>query len=258
MLFRNLYLNRELLLQLTLRQIKARYKQTIFGTLWVVLRPLSLMVIFTIIFSKMVKVPSDGIPYPIFSYCAILPWQFFSSSFSSATVSLSSNSNLVQQIYFPREIFPISSIIASFFDFLIASSFFIVLLIFYKVSITFFAFYAILLLMIQVLFIVGVSLFASALNIFYRDIGHALAFIIQIWMYATPIIYPLSLVPQKLMPFYLLNPMAGIIDGYRKVIIQGIMPNWTSISISALVTLALLFFSYRFFKKVEMRFADII
>jgi len=258
MLFRNLYLNRELLLQLTLRQIKARYKQTIFGILWAIIRPLFLMIIFTIIFSKMVKVPSDGIPYPIFSYCALLPWQFFASSFSSATVSLSSNSNLVQQIYFPREIFPISSVIASFFDFLIASSFFIVLLIFYKVNISFLALYAILLLMIQVLFIVGISLIGSALNVFYRDVGHALAFIIQLWMYATPIIYPLSLVPEKLMPFYLLNPMAGIIDGYRKVIIQGLMPNWTSIGISALVTLILLFFSYWYFKRVEMRFADII
>jgi len=258
MFLRNLYINREILYQLTLRQIKARYKQTVFGILWAVFRPLFLMIIFTIIFSKMVKVPSDGIPYPIFSYCALLPWQFFSTSFSSATSSLVGSSSLIQQIYFPREIFPVSAVIAAFFDFLIASSIFIVLLVGYKVHITFYVFYAILLLIIQVLLIMGVSFLGAALNVFYRDIGHALAFIIQIWMYATPIIYPLSIVPEKLMPFYLLNPMAGIIDGYRKVIIQGLPPDWQYVGISASVTLILLFFSYKYFKKVEMKFADII
>ncbi len=258
MFLRNLYINREILYQLTLRQIKARYKQTVFGILWAVFRPLFLMIIFTIIFSKMVKVPSDGIPYPIFSYCALLPWQFFSTSFSSATSSLVGSSSLIQQIYFPREIFPVSAVIAAFFDFLIASSIFIVLLVGYKVHITFYVFYAILLLIIQVLLIMGVSFLGAALNVFYRDIGHALAFIIQIWMYATPIIYPLSIVPEKLLPFYLLNPMAGIIDGYRKVIIQGLSPDWQYIGISASVTLILLFFSYKYFKKVEMKFADII
>lgn len=182
----------------------------------------------------------------------------FSHAFSSATVSLVSNTNLVQQIYFPREIFPISSVIASFFDFLISSSILIALLIFYKIHITFLALYAILLLIIQIFLIIAVSFFGSALNVFYRDIGHALTFIIQVWMYATPIIYPLSIIPEKVMPFYLLNPMAGIIDGYRKVIIQSLPPNWQYIGISAVVTLIVLVLSYKYFKKVEMKFADII
>lgn len=257
-MLRNLYKSKEILYQLTVRQIKARYKQTVVGVLWAVLRPLFLMIIFTIIFSKMVRIPSDGIPYPIFSYCALLPWQFLSTAFGSATTSLVGNTNLVQQIYFPREIFPVSAVIASFFDFVIASSIFIILLVFYKVHITFLALYAIPLLFIQILLVTGVSFLGSALNVFYRDVGHALVFIIQIWMYATPIIYPLSIVPEKLIPFYLLNPMAGIIDGYRKVIIQGLPPDWHYIGISAAVTLAIFFLSYKYFKKVEMKFADII
>jgi len=256
--FRNLYNSREILYQLTLRQIKARYKQSVVGIAWAILRPVFMMIIFTIIFSKMVKVPSDGIPYPIFSYCALLPWQFFSGAFGSATGSLVGNANLVQQIYFPREIFPVSATIASFFDFVIASSIFVVLLFYYKVHITFYALYAIPLLLIQILLVIGVSFLGSALNVFYRDVGHALGFIIQIWMYATPIIYPLSMVPEKLLPFYLLNPMAGIIDGYRKVIIQGLPPIWDYIGIATAVTLVVLFMSYKYFKKVEMKFADII
>ena len=258
MFFNNLYLNRELLLQLTLSQIRARYKQTIFGILWAVLRPLVMMIIFTVIFSKMVKIPSDGIPYPIFCYCALLPWQFLSSSFMSGTSSLVSNSTLVQQIYFPREIFPVSSVIASFIDFWIASSVFIILLILYKVHITFYALFAVLLLILQIILALGVSFLGSALNVFYRDIGHALTFIIQIWMYATPIIYPVSVVPEKLRPFYLLNPMAGIIDGYRRVIIQGLPPDWQYVGIATVVTLLVLIFSYKYFKKVEMKFADVI
>lgn len=258
MIIKSIYSNREILYQLTLSQIKARYKQSVFGIMWAILRPFFMMVVFTVIFSKMVNLPSDGIPYPLFSYCALLPWQFFSSSLSSATLSLVSNSTLIQQIYFPREIFPISSVLASFVDFLVASGIFVILLIFYEIHITFVAVYAVLIFMVQVLLIVGVSFFGSALNVFYRDIGHGLAFITQIWMYATPIIYPLSMVPERLLPFYLLNPMAGIIDGYRKVIIQGTSPDWQHIGISFLVTLALLFFSFKYFKKVEVRFADII
>ncbi len=206
----------------------------------------------------MIKVPSDGIPYPIFSYCALLPWMFFSTSLTAGVSSMTGNTNLIQQIYFPREIFPISSIIASFFDFLIASSIFIILLIFYKVHITFYVLFAVLLLILQIFLVVGISFIGSALNVFYRDIGYALTFILQIWMYATPIIYPISVVPEKLRPFYLLNPMAGIIDGYRKVIIQGMPPNWQYVGIAAVVTFVLLFFSYKYFKKVEMRFADVI
>lgn len=255
---RELVKYKELLLNIALREIKVRYKQSILGILWSILQPLSMMIIFTIVFSRFAGIPSDGIPYPLFSYCALLPWQFFSHAFSSATVSLVSNTNLVQQIYFPREIFPISSIIATFYDFLIASSIFIILLIFYKVHITFYALFAVLLLILQILLILGVSFFASALNVFYRDVAHFLTFITQIWMFATPVIYPISVVPEKLRPFYLLNPMAGIIDGYRRVIIQGMPPDWQYLGIATAVTLVVLVFSYKYFKKVEMKFADVI
>jgi lipopolysaccharide transport system permease protein len=239
---------KDLLLSITIKEIKIRYKQSVIGILWSILQPLSMMIIFTIVFSRIAGIPSDGIPYPLFSYCALLPWQFFSRAFSSATVSLVSNTNLVQQIYFPREIFPLSSVIAAFYDFLIASSIFIILLIFYKTDITFYALFAILLLILQILFVLGVSFLGSALNVFYRDIGQALSFITQIWMFATPIIYPVSVVPEKLRPFYILNPMAGIIDGYRNVIIKGLPPNWQYVGISTVVTLIVLVFSYKYFK----------
>lgn len=258
MFFKNLYQYRELLLQLVARQIKTRYKQSVLGILWAILNPLFMMIIFTVIFSYFIRIPSDGIPYPLFSYCALLSWQFFSGSVSSATSSLTGNSSLVQQIYFPREIFPISSIIASFVDFLIASSIFVLMLVFYKVHITPYAFFAILLIVLQFLLIAGVSFLGSALNVFYRDVGFALNFLLQIWMYATPVIYPLSVVPEKLLPFYLLNPMVGIIDGYRRVVIQGIPPNWHYLAISAAVSFVLLLFSYWYFKKRESRFADVI
>lgn len=258
MFFKNLYNYRELLLQLAARQIKTRYKQSVLGILWAILNPLFMMVIFTVIFSYFIKIPSDGIPYPLFSFCALISWQFFSGAVSSATSSLVGNSSLVQQIYFPREIFPVTSIIASFVDFLIASSIFVLLLVFYKVHITPYAFIAILLIILQCFLIAGISFLGSALNVFYRDVGFALNFLLQIWMYATPVIYPLSVVPEKLLPFYLMNPMVGIIDGYRRVIIQGIPPNWNYMGISAIVTLIVLFFSYWYFKKMESKFADVI
>lgn len=250
--------HKELLLNIAKREIKVRYKQSVLGIFWSILQPLLMMIIFTIVFSRFAGIPSDGIPYPLFSYCALLPWQFFARAFFSGTVSLVGNTSLIQQIYFPREIFPISSVIAAFFDFLIASSFFIILLIFYKAHITFYALFAVLLLILQILLVVGISFLGSALNVFYRDIGQALAFITQIWMFATPIIYPVSVVPEALRPFYLLNPMAGIIDGYRRVIIKGLPPNWQYVGIATAVTLVVLVFSYKYFKRVEMKFADVI
>ncbi len=258
MFIKNLYINKELLLQLTIRQIKARYKQSIFGILWAIIRPLFLMIIFTIIFSKVIKVPSDGIPYPLFSYCALLPWMFFSTSLAAGISSMTGSVNLIQQIYFPREIFPISAVMASFVDFGIASVIFVGLMIFYKIQITLFVLWLIPIILLQIVFTIAVSMLGSALNVFYRDIGQALVFITQLWMYACPIIYPVSIVPEKYRMLYTLNPMVGIIDGYRKVIIQGVPPNWEYLLISFIITILTFFFSYKIFKRLEMKFADVI
>ena len=258
MFLKNLYNNRELLFQLTLRQIKSRYKQSVLGISWAIIRPLGMMVVFTIIFSKLVKVPSDGIPYPIFSYCALLPWAFFSTSLTTGINSMTSNVSLIQQIYFPRMIFPLSAVLSSFVDFAIASVIFIGLMIFYNVQITIYLFLLIPILILQIVFTIPICMLGSALNVFYRDIGQALVFITQLWMYACPIVYPVSIVPEKYRMLYALNPMVGIIDSYRKVIIQGIAPNWEYLLISFIVTgLASVSF-YAIFRKLEMRLADII
>ena len=254
----NLYSNRELLYQLTLRQIKSRYKQSVLGITWAVVRPLGMMVVFTVIFSKFIKVPSDGIPYPIFSYCALLPWTFFSTSLTTSIMSMISNVTLIQQIYFPREVFPVSAVIASFVDFAIASVIFIGLMIFYKVQLTIYVLFLIPILLLQIVFTLAVCLLGSALNVFYRDIGQGLVFITQLWMYACPIVYPISVVPEKYRTLYAFNPMVGIIDSYRKVIIQGIAPNWEYLLISFVVTVLVFVSFYAIFKKLEMKLADII
>ncbi len=253
---RELIKYKELLLNIAIREIKVRYKQSILGILWSILQPLSMMIIFTIVFSRFARIPSDGIPYPLFSYTALLPWTFFATSLSFAIPSLVSNANLLQKIYFPREIFPIASILAAFVDFFIASIIFVAILIFYKVAITLNAFYIIPILLIQVLLTLAVSLFASAVNVYYRDVKYALPFFIQLWMYLSPVIYPVSSVPDRFRSLYMLNPMAPIIDGYRKTLLLGIPPDFYCFGIAVLITLIILFLSYKYFKMVEMSFAD--
>jgi len=254
----NIYRRRELLYQLTLKQIKSRYKQSVLGISWAIIRPLGMMVVFTIVFSKFMKVPSDGIPYPIFSYCALLPWTLFSTSLSSGVNSMTNNVSLIQQIYFPRMIFPLSAVLSSFVDFAIASVIFIGLLIFYKVQITIYLFLLIPILILQIVFTIPLCMLGSALNVFYRDIGQAIIFITRLWMYACPIIYPVSVIPEKYRLLYAFNPMAGIIDSYRKVIIQGVAPNWDYLLMAFVVTVIVFISFYSIFKKLEIRLADII
>lgn len=253
---RELLRYRELLLNITAREIKVRYKQSLLGITWAILQPLAMMVIFTLVFSSFAKIPSDGIPYPLFSYTALLPWIFFATSLSVAIPSLVSNSNLLTKIYFPREIFPIASILAALVDFCIAALIFVALLVFYKVAPTLNVFYIVPILSIQVLLTLAVSLFASAVNVYYRDVKYALPFLIHIYMYLNPVIYPVSSVPERFKSLYMLNPMAPIISGYRKVLIMGTPPDFYYIGISASVSLIALFFSYKYFKRVEMSFAD--
>ncbi|MBI3596526.1 MAG: ABC transporter permease [Nitrospirae bacterium] len=253
---RELLKYRELLLSITVREIKVRYKQSVLGIFWSILQPLLMMMVFTIVFSRFAKIPSDGIPYPLFSYTALLPWTFFATSLSFAIPSLVSNANLLSKIYFPREIFPIASILAASVDFCIAAVIFIALLVFYDVTLTVYAFYVIPILLIQVLLTLAVALFSSALNVFYRDVKYALPFFIQLWMYLSPVIYPLSSVPDGFKSLYMLNPMAPIIGGYRKVLVLGASPDLYYLGISAFISLITLFLSYKYFKIVELSFAD--
>ena len=249
---------KELLYTLTWRHIKVRYKQSLLGVGWAILQPFATMVIFTIIFSRFLKIPSDGIPYPIFVYSAILPWTFFSKSILQATNSLVGNVNLVTKIYFPREVIIFSIILANGFDFIIAAIFYALMMIYYNVPINWTFFLLPVLILTQVALAAGVSLFTSAVNVKYRDVGYALPFVIQLLMYASPIIYPVSVVPDSYKFWYMLNPMAGIIDSYRRILTQGIQPETGYLGSSIFFAVIILVFSYFYFKKAEDYFADII
>jgi lipopolysaccharide transport system permease protein len=240
------------------RELKIRYKQSFIGGLWAILQPLTMMVIFTVVFSVLARFPTDGIPYPIFSYTALLPWFYLSNSVSYGTPTLVLNMSLVTKIYFPREILPLGSIGAAFFDLLIASVVFLVLMLVYQIPLTFNILWVPLLLLIQTALIIGVVLLLSALNVFYRDIRFIIPLGLQVWMFASPIIYPLSLVPESLLPVYMLNPMAGLIDSYRRVVLQGEPPVYSYLAISTVISLVVFLVGYSYFKRAEPAFADLI
>ncbi len=250
--------HRELLRSWVSREIKVRYKQAVLGIGWAVLQPLAMMLIFTVVFSYFNKIPTEGIPYPIFSYSALLPWVFFSNSISFGTTSLVRNMNLVTKIYFPREILPFASLIASFIDFLVASVIFVFLMIYYKIALSTSLFWIPVILIVQVIFSLGILLLGSALNVFYRDIRFIIPLVLQIWLFLSPIIYPVSLVPNRYKTLYMLNPMASIIDSYRRSILFGKSPQLNFLLITTIVAIILFILSYRFFKIKEKVFADII
>lgn len=256
---RELWRHRELLWLLTLREIKVRYKQTALGVVWAVLQPLSLMVVFTVFFSWFARIESDGIPYPLFSYAALLPWTFFSTSLSSSIPSLIANSHIITKIYFPREVIPLAAVLAAFLDFLIAAAAFVLLLIVYRVPPSWNLLYLVPIVAIQILFTVGVSLLLSAFTVLYRDVRHTLPLVIQIWMFVTPILYPASVVPERWRVWYFsLNPMAAIIDGYRRAILQQRSPQLSYLLLAATVSCLLVWGGYKYFKHLEREFADIV
>jgi lipopolysaccharide transport system permease protein len=249
---------RELLFTWATRDFKVRYSQSILGAAWAILQPLSLMVVYSVIFSVFIKVPTDGIPYPVFAYTALLPWTFFANSLSFAIPSLVSNMNLVSKIYFPREILPLSTILVGFVDFLVASSVFVLMLLFYRVPVGSTILFVPLVLLIQIILTFGISLLASAVNVFYRDVRFVIPLALQIWMYLSPIIYPVSLVPERFRPFYFLNPMAVLIDTYRRTILFNQTPDWPYLGLATILSAFLMVVAYRYFKQAEREFADLI
>ena len=249
---------RDLLWALTLREIQVRYTQSVLGIAWAVLQPLALMLVFTLIFSVLLKVPSEGVPYPVFSYSALTFWTFFSGSLTRAIPSLEVNEGLIKKIYFPREFFPISSVLSAIFDLVIAFVIFLVIMLYYHMPFTLNMFYVVPLVVIQTIFTIGVCLFASALNVYYRDVKYALPLVVQIWLYATPIIYPMSSIPERFWRFYLLNPMTGIIEGYRDVLAKGVHPPLYYVGVAAAGAVILFVLGYFYFKRIEMSFADVV
>lgn len=249
---------RELLYFLVMREVKAKYKQTALGVAWAILQPLSLMLTFTVVFSFFARLPSDGAPYALFSYCALLPWQFFAGVMGRGVGSLLSNQVLVQKVYFPREIILIAVVLSALVDFLISASLFVVLLWFFGIPWTLHSFLIIPVFLIQISFVLGIVLILSPMNVFYRDIGLVIPLVVQLWMYATPIIYPLSVVPERLRPYYLLNPMAGIVDAYRKLLLHGTAPDYSALTFAAVVSCVTLIGGLIYFKRVEFRLADVL
>jgi lipopolysaccharide transport system permease protein len=248
----------DLLYTLSSHRIKVRYKQSVLGVCWAILQPVSMMFIFTFVFSYIARIPSEGAPYAIFAYSALLPWQYFSSSVATATNSLVSHERFVTKVYFPREILPITYVVAGLFDFVVASALLAGLMIYYQVPLKLNALYAVPITLVLSCFALSMSFFFSATQVRFRDIGVAVPLLLQLWLFATPVIYPLSQVPLRLRSYYMLNPMVGVIENFRRVILRGTAPDLKSLLVSALVSIVLLFISYVYFKRIEATIADFI
>lgn len=249
---------RELMRNLAAREISVRYKQTALGVVWALLQPLALMAVFTIFFSIALKVPSDGLPYPLFVYCALVPWGFFATSLSYGVPSLVSNAPLIRKVYFPREVLPFSAILATLVDFAIALVVFFGMMVVFGQPIPPTTGYIALLVVIQVVLAAGVSLGLSAINVFYRDIRHAIPLVVQLWLFASPVIYPVSAVPERWRDLYFLNPMAGILFNYRRVVLHGLPPDPSSLAIASVEAVLIFAVSWWFFASFEEYFADVI
>jgi lipopolysaccharide transport system permease protein len=255
--WRELWAYRELLWVLTARDIKVRYKQTVLGAGWAILRPFITMVIFSVVFGQLAKMPSDGYPYPVFVYAALLPWTFFAAAIGTSGGSLVGSSHLVSKVYFPRLIIPLSSIGAGFVDLLISTGILLLMMLYYGVGWSWNLLAAPLLLLFVIFTALGVGTLLSALTVAYRDFTHLTPFMIQIWMYITPVIFPVSLVPERWQWLLYLNPMTGLVEGFRSAFL-GKPFDLTGLGISFAIAIAVFLIGVAYFEKVERRFADII
>ena len=255
--FRDLWEYRELLYFLMWRDIKVRYKQTVLGATWAIIQPLVTMIVFTYFFGILARVPTDGIPYPIFFYTGLLIWTFFSNAVSTGANSLVGNTNLITKVYFPRLIIPSASVGAGLMDFAIASFLLVGLLIYYDFPVTLSYLMLVPVILVTTLFALGMAVWLSALNVRYRDIRYALPFVMQIWLFVSPIIYPASLVPEQWRWILALNPMTGIIEGFRSALFDKEI-HWWSLGYSTLFTLGLFVYASYSFRRMEKKFAEYI
>jgi len=253
----DLWQYRDLLYILTLRDIKVRYKQTYLGILWAVIQPLFMMIIFTAFFGRLAGIPSDGIPYPLFVYAGLLPWIFFSNALNSSGNSLVGNSSLITKVYFPRMIIPISAVASGLIDVLISFGLLLLLMLYYGIGFSPNIMMLPILTLLTALLATAIGMWMSALNVKYRDIRYALPFLIQLWMFATPIIYPSSLIPDKWRWLFILNPLTGLIEGYRSAIF-GTPFDFVGLGVSNFIIFAALIYSAYTFRQMERGFADIV
>jgi lipopolysaccharide transport system permease protein len=254
---RDLWACRELLYFLMWRDIKVRYKQTVLGAAWAVIQPLVTMIVFTYFFGKLAKLPTDGVPYPIFFYTGLLLWTFFSNGVNSGANSLIGNSNLITKVYFPRLIIPSAAVGAGLLDFAIASLLLIGLLVYYDFPVTWGYLMLLPLIALTTLLALGVGIWFSALNVKYRDVRYALPFLIQIWVFVSPIIYPSSLVPEEWRWAMWLNPVTGIVEAFRASLFGGAF-TWAALAYSCGFTLVMLVYASYAFRRMERSFAELI
>jgi len=255
---KELWAYRELLYFLVWRDIKVRYKQTILGASWAIIQPFFTMIVFSIFFGKLAKIPSDGIPYPIFSYSALVPWAFFANGLNQASTSLVGNANLLKKVYFPRLAMPIASVLGGFVDFALAFVMLIGMIFYYGMAPTINVVWLPLFLMLAFMTSLGVSLWLSALYVQFRDVRHIIPFLIQIWLFSTPIAYPSSLLSEPWRTIYSLNPMVPVVEGFRWALLG--TPTGPNITIifSCLVAVGLLLSGAFYFRRMEKTFADVV
>jgi lipopolysaccharide transport system permease protein len=249
---------RELLYFLTWRDIKVRYKQTVLGAAWAIIQPFCTMVVFSLFFGRLAGIPSDGVPYPIFSFTALVPWTFFAYGLNQSSNSLVASANLVQKVYFPRLVIPISSVISGVVDFFLAFLVLLGMMLFYGIHPTINILWLPLLLLLVFVTALGVGLWLAALNVEYRDVRYMLPFITQFWMFATPIAYPSSLLPKPWRALYGLNPMVGVVEGFRWALLGTRTAPGPMIIASVFATLVILVGGAFYFRRMEKTFADVV
>src|SRR5262249_3373055 len=248
----------ELLLNLTWREVKGRYSQSFFGVAWAIAQPLATMAVFTIVFSRLAKMPSDGAPYPVFAYAALVPWFFFSNSVATGTLSLVTYRNIVTKTYFPREIVPLAQVCSRLIDFAAATALYGVLMVFYGVGLGAWALAAPAFVVLLLLFTVGFTFATSGANVFYRDVNPVVQIALQLWLYLTPVAYPLAAVPARFKWLFVLNPLSAIVEGLRAAVVFNRPPDLPLTLISAAVTVTLFVAAFATFKRVDKYFADVI
>lgn len=256
--FSELWAYRELLGFLVWRSVKVRYAQTVLGFAWAILQPLATMVVFTIFFGKLAKIPSDGVPYPIFSYAALVPWTFFANGITAASGSLVANQSLLKRVYFPRLITPIAAVFSGLVDFIIAMAMLWVLMAWYGFGLSLRSLWVVPLLALAIITSLGVGFWLSALNVRFRDIRYAVPFLVQLWLFSTPIAYPSTLLEEPWRTLYGINPMVGVVEGFRWSLLGTTTQPGPIVILSSLVAVAILVSGAYWFRRLEKTFADIV
>ena len=257
--FRNLYEFRGLLYFLVWRDIKVRYKQTVMGAAWAVIQPFFMMVVFSIFFGRLAKIPSDGIPYPLFTFAALVPWTMFATGLSNASNSVVSDSNLVKKVYFPRLLMPIAAVLASVVDFVIAFTVLVLMGFYYGIAPTTAVFWLPLLVLLALVTSMGVAFWLGAMNVQFRDVRYTIPFLVQFWMFATPIAYPSSLIEDTTIRMvYAINPMVGVVEGFRWALLGSGTAPGPMILVSAITAIILFVTGAFYFRRLERSFADVV